>query len=147
ASWLGLAMIVAAAIGFSETTAFPGYAAGLPVLGTALVLIGGESPRWFSAYSVLRRGPLQYFGDISYSLYLWHWPVIIFFSAVASRAPGLVDGAALIIVSAALAHQSKALVEDQFRAGGARTTSATGAFGIAAGSIVVFLIASWAAPR
>lgn len=147
AAWLGLGMIVAAAIGFNEATAFPGYAAALPVLGTALVLIGGESPRWFSAYNVLRRGPFQYFGDISYSLYLWHWPVIIFFSAVASRPPGLVDGAALIVVSTALAHQSKALVEDQFRAGGARTRGATGAFGIAAGSIVVCLIAAWAAPR
>ena len=147
ATWVGLAMIAVSLFTFDETTAFPGYAAALPVLGTALVLIGGESPRWFSAYSILRQKPLQYFGDISYSLYLWHWPVITFYAAVVGRAPSFIDGVAVFAISCALAHQSKVLVEDRFRGGTVDLRGSARAFALAAGCIVVSLAAAWAAPR
>lgn len=147
ATWVGLAMIALALVTFDETTAFPGYTAALPVLGTALVLLGGESPRWFSAYNILRQKPFQYIGDISYSLYLWHWPVIIFYAAVVGRAPSFIDGVAVFVISCALAHQSKVLVEDRFRGGAADRRGSVRAFALAAGCIVVSLVAAWAAPR
>src|SRR5690606_2921743 len=147
ATWVGLAMIAVALVTFDETTAFPGYTAALPVIGTALVLLGGESPRWFSAYTILRQKPLQYFGDISYSLYLWHWPVIIFYAAVVGRAPSFIDGVAVFAISCALAHQSKVLVEDRFRSGTVDRRGSARAFALAVGCIVVSLAAAWAAPR
>ena len=147
ATWLGLAMIAVAVVTFDKATAFPGYAAALPVFGTALVLLGGESPRWFSAYNILRRKPFQYFGGISYSLYLWHWPVIIFYAAVVGRAPQFIDGVAVFVISCALAHQSKVFVEDRFRHGPTDRQGHVRAFALAVGCIAVSLAAAWAAPR
>lgn len=72
----GLALIVIAGLGFSPATAFPGWAAALPVLGSvALILAGslGGGP----ATRLLSTAPMRGLGLISYSLYLWHWPVIV----------------------------------------------------------------------
>ncbi len=66
----GLALIVVAALTFDDATPFPGYAAVLPVLATVLVLAGRGD-------SVLGRWPLVWLGRLSYSFYLWHWPVLI----------------------------------------------------------------------
>lgn len=146
-AWCGLAMIAFAVVRFDETTPFPGYAAALPVLGTALVIMGRDSPRWFSAFTLLRARVLQYLGDISYSLYLWHWPVIVFYVAVAGRSPGLVDGIALLVVSCALAHQTKVLVEDRFRDAGEGPSASVRAFALAVFCILACLAAAWAATR
>jgi len=147
AQWIGLAMIAIAVFTYTKATPFPGYTAALPVVGTALVLIGGESGRWFSAYNILRRTPFQYLGDISYSLYLWHWPVIIFYAAIAGRTPGALEGVALFVVSCALAYHSKVFIEDRFRFRASEPKGHLRAFGIAAGCIVLSLAAAWAAPR
>ncbi|WP_407352680.1 acyltransferase family protein [Luteimonas sp. R10] len=145
---VGVAMIGCAAFAYSSATHFPGYAAALPVAGAALVLMARDSVRRVSAYSLLRTGPFQYFGDISYSLYLWHWPVIVVYQEISGREPGLVDGIAIFAVSCALAHQTKMLVEDHFRH---RPKDANRysikPFGLAAVCIVVSLIAGWSAPR
>jgi peptidoglycan/LPS O-acetylase OafA/YrhL len=69
-AWLGLALIGLAVVGFDESTPFPGYAAALPVLGALLVLAGRGD-------ALLGLAPLRWLGRISYSLYLWHWPVLI----------------------------------------------------------------------
>ena len=64
-SYLGLVTIVASLFLFDSATLYPGYLAWVPVLGTALVLI--------SPLPALGIRPLRYIGDISYSLYLWHY--------------------------------------------------------------------------
>ncbi|MFZ2503910.1 MAG: acyltransferase family protein [Nocardioides sp.] len=74
----GLGLIAVSCLEFGEETAFPGSAALLPVLGTVLVLLAGagEGPRpWMNR--MLGAAPLRVLGDWSYSLYLWHWPVLI----------------------------------------------------------------------
>ncbi|QKD02681.1 acyltransferase family protein [Mesorhizobium loti] len=88
--WLGLALIAAAYLRLSEDMPFPGWYALLPVIGTVLVLLGGAgeehdtetaSPaswRALAPASVLSLPPLQWIGTLSYSLYLWHWPVIVY---------------------------------------------------------------------
>ncbi|MDM4762963.1 acyltransferase family protein [Galbitalea sp. SE-J8] len=74
AGWLGLA---ASLVLITEQTPFPGAAAALPVVATALVILGG-SPRGALAPTRLASlRPVQFLGDISYSLYLWHWLPII----------------------------------------------------------------------
>jgi peptidoglycan/LPS O-acetylase OafA/YrhL len=79
AGWAGLAAIVIAAITFSATTPFPGYAALLPTVGTALVIAAGigTSHAKLSVGRLLAISPMRYLGDRSYALYLWHWPVLI----------------------------------------------------------------------
>jgi peptidoglycan/LPS O-acetylase OafA/YrhL len=83
-SWIGLGAIVTAAFAFSSTTAYPGWAVALPVIGTALVIAGGVAKPAYGAESLLRQRPFQWIGLISYSLYLWHWPVL---TIAAQRSP------------------------------------------------------------
>ncbi len=78
--WLGMAGIVASAVWFGSSTAFPGYAAMLPVAGTLLVIAagsGGIAPGPGAADRVLSLRPITYGGRLSYSLYLWHWPCLV----------------------------------------------------------------------
>ncbi len=136
----GLGLIGAAALLYSDSTAFPGVAAVVPVLGAALVIRGGGglagTPRW--------RTPFDRLGDVSYGWYLWHWPLIVFAAAAfptAGRWP-LVVAAALSLVPAVASYR---LVEHRFVAGSApsavrRPTTALAAWCIL-GPIVVALIA------
>lgn len=75
-SWAGLAAILFAAFDFTAATQYPGSLVAVPVLGAALIIIGGATrPRW-GVESLLRKRPFQLLGLISYSLYLWHWPIL-----------------------------------------------------------------------
>ena len=78
-AWAGVAMILAAVFLYTEQTLFPGLAAVPPVLGTALILSVAEGT---SLARILSTLPLRAIGLISYSLYLWHWPVLAFFRLV-----------------------------------------------------------------
>jgi peptidoglycan/LPS O-acetylase OafA/YrhL len=73
AAWVGLAFICIAAVAFSSSTAFPGYAALLPTVGAALVIAAAPG----SASRLLSLAPFRYVGDRSYAFYLWHWPVLV----------------------------------------------------------------------
>jgi peptidoglycan/LPS O-acetylase OafA/YrhL len=77
--WSGLVAIVCAAVLFSGSTAFPGYAALLPTAGAALVIAAGlrQRPCRLAAGRVLSLAPFRYVGDRSYAFYLWHWPVLV----------------------------------------------------------------------
>ena len=75
---LGLAAIVWACATFVEgETPFPGWRAGIPALGAALVILGGEHDEcgWCTRWLTLR--PMVFIGLLSYSLYLWHWPLLV----------------------------------------------------------------------
>jgi peptidoglycan/LPS O-acetylase OafA/YrhL len=77
-SWLGLAGIVTAALTFSTSTAFPGYDALLPVSSAALIIAGGlGGATAVGAGRLLSLRPSVFIGDVSYSFYLWHWPVLV----------------------------------------------------------------------
>lgn len=78
---VGVALIGVAAIGFSESTRFPGWFALVPVLGTALVIAGGTGLGSAAGSTHVALRPMIWLGDISYSWYLWHWPVIVFAGA------------------------------------------------------------------
>jgi len=77
--WIGLVLIAAAAVAYSASTSFPGYAALLPCMGAALVIAAGIADRQprFGAGRLLSVGPMRYVGDRSYTLYLWHWPALV----------------------------------------------------------------------
>ena len=73
---VGLALIVAGVLVISEETAYPGAWALLPVVGTVLVILGGSAGPTLPG-RLLDNPPARYLGRISYSLYLWHWPILI----------------------------------------------------------------------
>ncbi|WP_099508683.1 acyltransferase family protein [Microvirga ossetica] len=130
----GLGAIIVACFAYSDETSFPGYAALLPTLGAAAVIAASGAEARRSAGFVLNARPFQYVGDISYSLYLWHWPVIVLYGEAMGRAIGPRSGLVLFLASVVLAHLSKIYVEDPFRTSkpAVGRTLALGAAGIAA---------------
>jgi peptidoglycan/LPS O-acetylase OafA/YrhL len=78
----GLVTITAAAVLFDGTTRFPGVSAALPVAGTVMAILGGRPSGRSRLAPLLAAQPVQLIGDISYSLYLWHWPLLVFAVAV-----------------------------------------------------------------
>ncbi len=76
-SWLGFSGILIAASFYTKDTPFPGYAALLPCLGAALVIWTNSSSVTFVG-KLLSVRPMVFVGLISYSLYLWHWPLLVF---------------------------------------------------------------------
>ncbi|RNF84354.1 acyltransferase family protein [Montanilutibacter psychrotolerans] len=118
--WAGCAAILVSAIFYTNTLPFPGYEALLPTLGAAAVIYAGSGPTSVLG-RVLGNRVMQYFGDISYSLYLWHWPVVVFYPYVTGRDLTLFsDAVTAITISVVLAHASKYLIEDRFRHAPAR---------------------------
>lgn len=113
--WSAIAAIVYAAWTFDEASPFPGYIALLPTGATALLLLLGGSASKVTTDGLLGLSPVRYIGDISYSLYLWHWPVVIFAMAHLGHSFSLTEGLAVIFGSIAFAIVSKHLVEDWLR--------------------------------
>ena len=96
-SWLGIAGIGFSAVVFNDQTAFPGTAALIPVLATCCVLIGGihQPPRGAGIW--LATKPMCFLGDISFSLYLWHWPILVLAAANAGHPLGVWSNLALLL--------------------------------------------------
>ncbi|MFI5627406.1 acyltransferase family protein [Nocardioides sp. NPDC051685] len=70
----GVGTLVYATTSFSEATPFPGWHALVPVAGTVALLVAGPAT---PTGRLLSKQPFRYLGDISFSLYLWHWPILI----------------------------------------------------------------------
>jgi peptidoglycan/LPS O-acetylase OafA/YrhL len=77
ASIIGLVAIGVSVVTYSTSTIFPGFAALLPTLGAAAVIAAGIGGRARIADHVLSNRLMTYVGDRSYTIYLWHWPVLI----------------------------------------------------------------------
>ncbi len=97
--WVGLAMIIAFPFALRGTTAFPGWVALLPVMGAVLLIAGGSAAGRSGPAPLMSARLMVFLGGISYALYLWHWPVIDLYTAWRGKAPGLLSGAAIVVVS------------------------------------------------
>ena len=113
ATAIGLIMIFASAMVFTRASVFPGMNALLPSFGTALVIYAGANPGLFVT-RVLSSRPLVVMGLASYSLYLWHWPILAFLRYVRIQLTPFVATAA-ICLSIGLALISWKFVELPFR--------------------------------
>ena len=113
--WIGAAAIVGSALLYDAATPFPGWTAAVPVAGAALLLAVGADDRRGSPQALARFAPVQYVGDTSYAIYLWHWPLIVAAPLVLGHGIGLASGAAILVLTVALAAATKVLVEDPVR--------------------------------
>lgn len=117
AGTLGLGLILWSILVFTAQTAFPGVNALLPSVGALLIIWAGGSrhPSWVNRILSLR--PLVWIGLISYSLYLWHWPVLVLVRSTGWHARGLVTPPMwlLLPVIVGLAWLSWRYIERPFR--------------------------------
>ncbi len=112
-SWGGLVLVLAAIFLLTPTTAFPGWQAGIPVLGTVLLILNGQHNNLVNRVLAMR-GPV-FVGLISYSLYLWHWPVMTFSTYLREDYSGPVEASGWIGLCFVLAWLSWRFVEQPVR--------------------------------
>lgn len=114
--WAGLAAIVSCGLILQVGSTFPGYAALLPTLAAAMILLSGDTGHRASVGRVLSWRPLVGLGNVSYSLYLWHWPVFIFWLAyTGERQASFEEGVAILVTSLVLAVLTHRLFSDRSR--------------------------------
>ena len=101
-TWVGLAGILVAGFAYSSSTPYPGSAVALPVIATALVVAGGTAaPKWGSEW-ILHIPPFQWLGKLSYSLYLWHWPILIIAAQYAGHSLSVTDNLLWLLLALAI---------------------------------------------
>ena len=139
AAWLGLGLIIGSVALFSWKTPFPGLSALAPCAGTALIIwsgtAGDTAVKW-----LLSRPPVVFLGLISYSLYLWHWPILSFARYWTVHELSTTVTLALLATSVGLAAMSWRFVEQPFRARNGVFVRRTlfGAGGVAIAGVCMF---------
>jgi len=117
AGWLGLVLIAVPIFAFRTPEVFPGLVVLVPVAGALAVIWAGMPDARWSPARAAGLAPVQWTGDISYSLYLWHWPIFMFvpFITGVPSPPWLM--VLLVVAAFAVAAASKRWIEDPARFG------------------------------
>jgi peptidoglycan/LPS O-acetylase OafA/YrhL len=141
ASLTGLALMAASFVLISRATPFPGFAALAPCLGAALVIFAGMDGRSLGGRAISFPA-LTFFGAISYSLYLWHWPILAFARHYLGKAPEPWQAAILVAAAIGAATASWRFVEQPvLRSRWSRTTvfalAAMGMALVSAGALAI----------
>jgi peptidoglycan/LPS O-acetylase OafA/YrhL len=140
AAWSGLAAIVLAAVTYGPSTPFPGSAAILPVLSTLIVIAAAEPTGRFAPTRVLALGPVQRLGDLSYGVYLWHWPLIVLTPLWLGRGLSFADTLLLGATSVAFASATERWVEKPIRSGGLAARRPRDTFVVVAAAMAVVVV-------
>jgi peptidoglycan/LPS O-acetylase OafA/YrhL len=109
----GVACVVVAALVFDDSTPFPGLAAILPVAGASFVILGGLPREAPLPSRILALPPFRFLGRISYSLYLWHWPILLFGGLLLGPAAAI----PLALLAIPVAAASQRWIEEPLRYG------------------------------
>lgn len=112
ASVFGISLIICSILLLDETMPFPAPWAILPCLGTALLLAYGEKS---ITAPLLNIKAVRWIGGISYSLYLWHWPLIVYYRIEYGRDLSFADTVILTGLSIAVAAASCKFIERPFQ--------------------------------
>ena len=114
-AWAGLAAVAVAGVALTAEMPYPGLAALLPTAGAVALLYGGAAPS--GPARLLAAAPLRFLGKISYSLYLWHWPLLVLPIMFLERALTGVEIVASVAVAIGVSWLSWRFVEQPFRYG------------------------------
>ena len=114
-AWAGLAAIALAGVALTSEMPYPGLAALLPTLGAVALLYGGAAPG--GPLRLLAAAPLRFLGKISYSLYLWHWPLLVLPLMFLERALTGVEIVVAVAAAIGVSWLSWRFVEQPFRYG------------------------------
>lgn len=115
-SLLGLALILLPSAAYDASTLFPGLSALPPCLGTVLLIYAGSGHTGWVQQILSMKIPV-FLGKISYSLYLWHWPVFVFYIYNKPDGTDAVDVALMMLVTFAASVLTWKYVETPFRHG------------------------------
>lgn len=112
--WAALALILYGTLTFTDKTPFPGTAALVPVIGTAFAIASLNNwPRAMNRFGNLKI--VQWLGEISYPLYLWHWPVLVIPSVAWGRSLVAYELLICVLLTALLADLTHRFIEDPIR--------------------------------
>ena len=114
-AWAGLAAVAVAGVALTAEIPYPGLAALLPTAGAVALLYGGAAPS--GPVRLLAAAPLRFLGKISYSLYLWHWPLLVLPLMFLERALTGVEVVASVAAAIGVSWLSWRFVEQPFRYG------------------------------
>ena len=132
---LGVVLIVSSFFWINEEMPIPGYVTLVPIVGTVLLLHFRQS--WLNR-SILTLAPMVGIGLISYSWYLWHWPLMAF-ARISTPAvePAASFMLAIAIISGAVGYLSWKFIERPFRHQGSKPFLTVSRYGVAAGMLIV----------
>ena len=134
---VGLGLIVASALLLDGAMAYPGFWAIIPTLGAVLAIASDLEDGPIARLLAWR--PIQFVGDVSYSIYLWHWPLIILLPLVIGNLT-TVAKISIIVISLGLAALSQKYIEQPFinlgRRQGARNRTAIAGMAVACGALL-----------
>lgn len=118
---VGLVIIFGCLFVIDSKTPFPGVNALYPTIATAMIIFAGQT-RGLLTSRLLSVWPAQFFGKISYSMYLWHWPLIVFYKIQYTAAPDKFEKIGLLVASIVLGYLSWRFIESTMRYKAGRTT-------------------------
>lgn len=111
----GLAGIALAAVLLTPETRYPGYAVTLPVVGSAVLIAAGCANQRTIVARALSARPMQWVGARSYSLYLWHWPLLIIPAQYLTKELSAFQNTGLVLLTLVATAITYRLVENPFR--------------------------------
>jgi peptidoglycan/LPS O-acetylase OafA/YrhL len=139
--WLGLVALIVCGVVLRAGSQFPGWTALWPTLAAAALVVSADTGSRFGADRLLRARSLRRLGDLSYALYLWHWPVLIcYLAATDSASPSARGGLLIIGVSLLLAAATKRLVEEPPTHSARDRRTDRAAFALTAACLAVVLV-------
>lgn len=140
--WAGVLALPVCGVVTQVGSQFPGYLALWPTSCAAAVILAGATGSRWGADRLLSGRPLAYLGNLSYSLYLWHWPVLVFYLVVRDRTTVSQAGGAVIIgVSLLLAVATYHLIEKPVRESRIGVSTRWGAYRLGAVALAAVLLA------
>lgn len=144
-SWMGWTGIAASFLVFTGDTPFPSATALLPVVSTLAVIVAGSPNGSWGTGPFMDFKPVQLIGNWSYSIYLWHWPIVVILPYAMNHPLGTRSKLAILLSSVILAAVTKRFVEDPMRGAGRRRRKSPRTR-VVFGTAVIAMIAVASAP-